>query len=278
MSPDDDPLRLSATIGDPDARPDTILGAFYKFHDVFFLSSSMFNPDLHVRFALEKSCITHGSFLREPIFPVLCGYAPHWRGNVKHLAADGYYTSSCLHSARHAPCKGLLCLRRCVKGSLCGRYVLEWSVNAGVSRAVLWNTWVTLIGVILALAGEHGTTWMHNVSKLAECLCSLAADPEQALSYFSNIICKNCKNEVEKKRSRTSRLRKPSCTRVLWHEPSKQCVSDCGGRHATEYALTDPQVLNTALALRSFCNIKDVDVTFTTNAVHQTRRVWCLEY
>lgn len=195
--------------------------------------------------------------------PYLHCSAPHWSENVEHLAADGYY------------CKALLCSRRCVKGSLYGRYVLEWSVNAGASRAALWSTWVTLRGVILALAGEPGTACMRNVSKLAECLCSLAVDPENALSYFSNIICKNFKTELKKKRSRTSSLSKPPCARVLWHEPSKQCVSDCGGRHATEYALTDPRALTHALALRSFRNIKDIDVTFITNAVHQTRRVWC---
>lgn len=177
--------------------------------------------------------------------------------------------------SQHAPCKALLCLRRCVKGSVCGRYVLERSVNARTWRAALWNTWVTLSGVILALAGEHGAACMRNVSKLAECLYSLATDPENALSYFSNIICKNCKTEVKKKRVCSGSLHRPPCARVLWHEPSKQCVSDRGGRHATEYALTDPRALNTTLALRSFCNIKDVDVTFTTNTVHQARRVRC---
>lgn len=59
---------------------------------------------------------------------------------------------------------------------------------------------MTLRGVILALAGEPGTACMRNVSKLAECLCSLAVDPENALSYFSNIICKNFKTELKEKK------------------------------------------------------------------------------
>lgn len=100
-------------------------------------------------------------------FLLLHGYAPHWRGNVEHLAVDGYYMSRCLHSTLHVPCKALLCLRRCLQALLCGEYVLEWSVNADASRAALWNTWVTLSGEIFALAGEHCTTCMHNVSKLA---------------------------------------------------------------------------------------------------------------
>lgn len=150
---------------------------------------------------LSRRAVLHKARSSEnPCSLVLCCFAPQWRGNVEHLVTDDYYTSSCLHSTQHAPCNTLLCLRRCVKGLLCGRYVLERSVNAGPSRAALWNTWVTLSGVILALAGEHGTACMRNVSKLAECLCSLAVDPEKALSYFSNIICKNCKTEPKKKK------------------------------------------------------------------------------
>lgn len=242
---------------------------FYKFLD--FISSLILSSDLHMSCFREELYYTRPVPQRTHIL-LFYSFTPQWRGNVEHLAADGYYTSSCLHSAQHAPCNTLLCLRRCVKGLLCGRYVLDWSVNARASRAALWNTWVTLSGVILALAGELGTACIRNVSKLAECLCTLAVDPEKALSYFSNIICKNCKTEL-KKRSRTSSLRNPPCTRVLWHEPSKQCVSNCGGRHATEYALTDPQALNTMLALRSFCNIQDNDAMFIPNSVHQTRLV-----
>lgn len=133
--------------------------------------------------------------------PVLFCSAPHWRENVRHLEADGYHESGCLHSAQPTPCKALLCSRSCVKVSLCGRYVLERSVSVRASRAALWNTWATLSGVILALAGEHSTTCMRNVSKLAGCLCSLAADPEKVLSYISNIICKNCKTQLKKKKT-----------------------------------------------------------------------------
>lgn len=119
------PLRvryhLMTTHGD--ARSHTICWVFYKLLD-YFLSSLILGSTYTWALLLRRAVLHAPRSLEKPYSPALHRSAPYWRGNVEHLAADGYYTSSCLHSAQHAPCEALLCLRTCVKSWLCGRYVL----------------------------------------------------------------------------------------------------------------------------------------------------------
>lgn len=182
------------------------------------------------------------------MFPRFCS------SHEKKRWASGNYVSSCLPSALHAQCKALLCLRRRVKGWLCGQ---EWSVNAGASRALLWNTWVTPSGVILVLAGEH--RYRTHARRVQACTLFVffgcGCRKRLRLAFQISFVKIGGKMNL-KKRGRTRGRRKPPRAFVLWHEPSKQCAGSRGGRHAAECTLTDPQAWNSTLALRSFRNSK----------------------
>lgn len=248
QTPPDDEAAALRHHPDADARPDTIQWVFYKFH------SCICSSDLNVRFAFNNCCIAHGRVSETYTVLCFCDFVPHMRRNAEHLATTcpAVCLPRCTRSVK------LFCAWGGVwKGGCVAAMCSEWSVNAGASRALLWNTWVTPRSVVLVLAGEHRyRTYAWRVQACTLFVFFGCGSRKRLRLAFQISFVKIGGKMNLRKRRRTRGPRKPPRAFVLWHEPSKQCASDRGGRHAAERTLTDPQAWNSTLALRSFRNSK----------------------